>query len=200
MKSYILTTVLMSLTLICSALGETIATPQIEVLAKIQTTGHSVKLIRLSEGDTIPSLLYDQKLEEIISRMEPEGEALVKGHITYHATTLEGQAKLEPIFIIESINPISLKLIGKIKAPDDNELASALFRSPNKSYAPFAIPVSTEVASAITMTSAVLLMQSLAANPNQQETQQQMNTGLFLFAGVLATSVFIYDQIKSKHK
>jgi hypothetical protein len=181
-------------------LGETIATPQIEVLAKIQTTGHSVKLIRLSEGDTIPSLLHDQKLEEVISRMEPDSEALVKGHITYHATTLEGQAKLEPIFIIESINPISLKLIGKIKAPDDNELASALFRSPDKSYAPFAIPVTTEVASAITMTSAVLLMQSLAANPNQPETKQQMNTGLFLFAGVLATSVFIYDQIKRKHK
>jgi hypothetical protein len=200
MKSKIFTAALMSLTLTCSALGDTLPKNQIEVLAKIYTTGHAIKLIRLSEKDVIPSILQDQKLEEAIARLDPDSEALVKGHITYHATTLEGQVKLEPIFIIESINPISLRLIGKIKAPDDNELASSAFRSPDKSYAPFSIPVTTELASAITMTSAVLLMQSLAANPNQPDTKQQVNTGMFLFAGVLATSVFIYDQIKSKHK
>ena len=200
MKVKIFTAALMSLTLTCSALGETVPTNQIEVLAKIQTTGHAIKLIRLSEGDVIPSILQNAKLEETIARLDHDSEALVKGHITYHATTLEGQAKLEPIFIIESINPISLRLIGKIKTPDDNELASSAFRSPDKSYAPYAIPVTTEVASAITMTSVVLLMQSLAANQNQPDTKQQINTGMFLFAGVLATSVFIYEQIKSKHK
>ena len=145
-------------------------------------------------------ILQNPKLEETIAHLDPDSEALVKGHITYHATTLEGQPKLEPIFINESINPISLRLIGKIKTPDNNELASSAFRSLDKTYTTYAIPVTTEVASAITMTSAVLLMQSLAANQNQPDTKQQINTGMFLFAGVLATSVFIYDQIKSKHK
>ena len=175
------------------------STPHIQVLAKIQTTGHAINLIRLNEGDVIPSLLKNKELEKIIAEMGSETEALVKGHITYQATTIEGQAKLEPIFIIESINPISLKLLGKIKPPDDNELANNIFRSPDKNYAPFSIPVSTEVASALTLTTSVLLLQSLTASPNQSQVEQQFNSGLILFAGALATGVYIYDQIKRTH-
>ena len=182
-----------------TAMAKQESSPKIEVLAKVHITGHAINLIRLSEGDVIPSLLKNKELEKVISQMGPDGEALVKGHITYQATTIEGQAKLEPIFIIESINPISLKLLGKIKPPDDNELANNIFRSPDKKYAPFSIPVTTEVASALTLTTSVLLLQSLTASANQPQVEQQLNTGLFLFAGALATGVFIYDQIKSNH-
>ncbi len=186
-------------TIISAALAQTESSPNIQVLAKIHVTGHAINLIRLSEGDVIPSLLKNKELEKVISQMGPDAEALVKGHITYQATTIEGQAKLEPIFIIESINPISLNLLGKIKPPDDNELANNIFRSPDKNYAPFNIPVTTEVASALTLTTSVLLLQSLTASANQPQVEQQLNTGLFLFAGALATGVFIYDQIKSNH-
>lgn len=183
-----------------TAMGQTNATPQIEVLARIQTTGHAVKIIRLKEGDSIPSLLNDKKLEKVISDMGSDKEAIVKGHISYHATTLEGQAKVEPIFIIESIHPVSLKLLGKVKTPDDNEMTSNIFKTHDQNFSPLAIPVTTEVASAITITSALLLMQSLAANPGQPGVTQQLNTGLFLSAGILATGVFIFDQLKGNNK
>ena len=190
-----------ALALLTNALGQTNSTPQIEVLARIQTTGHAVKLIRLNEGDSIPSILNDKKLENIISEMGSDNEALVKGHISYHATTnIEGQAKLDPIFIIESIHPVSLKLLGKIKIPDDNEMTSNIFKTRDQNFSPVSIPVTTEVASAITMTSALLLMQSLAANPSQPGVTQQLNSGVFIFAGVLATGVFIYDQLKGNTK
>ena len=199
MKKNLFIIVLIISTFLSTALAQTKSSPEIEVLAKIQTTGHAIKLIRLSEGDVIPSLLKNKELEKVISQMRPNEDALVKGHITYQATTIEGQAKLEPIFIIESIHPISLKLLGKIKPPDDNELANNIFRSPDKNYAPFSIPVTTEVASALTLTTSVLLLQSLTASPNQPQVEQQLNTGLFLFAGALATGFYIYDQIKSTH-
>lgn len=199
MKKNLFIIVLIISTFFGTALAQKESSPNIQVLAKVHITGHAINLIRLSEGDVIPSLLKNKELEKVISQMGPDGEALVKGHITYQATTIEGQAKLEPIFIIESINPISLKLLGKIKPPDDNELANNIFRSPDKNYAPFSIPVSTEVASALTVTTSVLLLQSLTASANQPQVEQQFNTGLFLFAGALATGVFIYDQIKSNH-
>ena len=199
MKKHLFIIVLIISTFLSNALAQTKSSPEIEVLAKIQTTGHAIKLIRLSERDVIPSLLKNKELEKVISQMRPDEDALVKGHITYQATTIEGQAKLEPIFIIESIHPVSLKLLGKIKPPDDNELANNIFRSPDKNYAPFSIPVTTEVASALTLTTSVLLLQSLTASPNQPQVEQQLNTGLFLFAGALATGFYIYDQIKSTH-
>ena len=199
MKKNLFIIVLIISTFLSTALAQTKSSPEIEVLAKIQTTGHAIKLIRLSERDVIPSLLKNKELEKVISQMRPDEDALVKGHITYQATTIEGQAKLEPIFIIESIHPVSLKLLGKIKPPDDNELANNIFRSPDKNYAPFSIPVTTEVASALTLTTSVLLLQSLTASPNQPQVEQQLNTGLFLFAGALATGFYIYDQIKSTH-
>jgi len=79
---------------------------QIEVLARIQNVGNSVNLIRLSEGDVIPSLLQKKDLEKTISSMEPGDEALVKGYITYHTTNVDGPTKMKPIFVIESINPV----------------------------------------------------------------------------------------------
>jgi hypothetical protein len=199
MKKNLLIIAFSLITLIGNVIAQTESSPNIQVLAKIHITGHAIHLIRLNEDDVIPSLLKNKESEKVISQMGPDAEALVKGHITYQATTIEGQAKLEPIFIIESINPISLKLLGKVKPPDDNELASNIFRSPDKNYAPFSIPVSTEVASALTLTTSVLLLQSLTASANQPQVEQQLNTGLFLFAGALATGVFIYDQIKSNH-
>ena len=192
---------LLALILVCisvnTALGQPQNSSEIEVLARIQTVGHGVNLVRLNEGDVIPSLLQDKKLEKVISSLEPGTDALVKGHISYQATTVEGQTKLKPLFIIESIKPVSLKMLGKVKGTSENELASSLIHKQEKSYSPITIPVSTEVASAITLTTTVLLMQSLTANPNQVDTKQQLNTGLFLFAGALATGVFIYEQIKS---
>ena len=179
------------------AQGQPQTSSEIEVLARIQTSGNAVSLVRLTEGDVIPSVLQDKKLEKIISSLEPGTDALVKGHISYQATTIEGQTKLKPLFIIESIKPVSLKMLGRVKGLNENDLASTLIHNQEKSYSPVTIPISTEVASAITLTTTVLLMQSLTANPSQSQSENQLNTGVFLFAGALATGVFIYEQITS---
>gem|GEM_PF-1432424 len=197
MKKLSLLMLLVSFLSANTAAGQPQTSSEIEVLARIQTSGSAVSLVRLTEGDVIPSVLQDKKLEKVIASLEPGTDALVKGHISYQATTIEGQTKLKPLFIIESISPVSLKMLGRVKGFSENDLASTLIHNQEKSYSPVTIPISTEVASAITLTTTVLLMQSLTANPSQSHGEHQLNTGIFLFAGALATGVFIYEQITS---
>lgn len=198
MKNNYALTVLLLISLIYSSPGKSESQPQISVLARIQTTGNSVSLIRQSEGDVIPSLLKNKELEKKIESLEPGDEALVKGYITYQATNMEGSTKLKPIFVIESINPVSLKRLGKVG--HETEMVTSQIMANHKEYSPLSIPVTTEVASAMTLTTTVLLMQSLTANSSQPQVSQQLNTGLFIFAGALATGIFIYEQITHSQK
>lgn len=168
---------------------------KIEVLAKIRTVGNSIELIVPNEKETIPSLVQKKELEKIINSLIPGDEALVTGHIIYHAHSLEGQTSYRPIFIIEDIKPISLRLLGKMDLATTFESSYATLKPQDNFYPPIGIPVSTEVASAITMTSTLLLMHSLGSSSAQPQATQQMNAGLFLFAGALATGIFIYEQI-----
>lgn len=198
MKTYLLSSLFSALFLISFAQAQT-ETSQIEVFARIQTAGHAIKLIRSNEGDVIPSVLKDKNLEKIISTLSPGDEALVKGHITYQPRIIEGRTNLDPIFVIESITPISLKRLGELKGYEANDLSPLLFTS-DRDFSPLTIPISTEVASAITLSTTILLMHSLTASDSQPQVSQQLNSGLFLFAGALATGVFIYEQIKGINK
>lgn len=195
MKKTLMTTLVTFILTINFALGQKNETSQVEVLAKIQKTGDAVRLIRSNEGDIIPSVLQDKKLEQVISKLDPGDEALVKGHITYQAQIIEGKTNLRPIFVIESISPISLRRLGDLEGYSISETAF-FTKSLDSTYSPLTIPITTEVASAITLTTTILLMQSLTANPSQPQGAQQLNSGLFIFAGAIATGVFIYEQIK----
>lgn len=174
-------------------------TSELSFYAKLKMTGHGVNLFRQKEGDVIPSILAKSELNKVVENLEPGDETLVKGYITYKAITVEGQTKLSPLFVIESITPVSLKRLGNIQVAQDSDFSQFKMAEPN-SYSPLTIPVTTELASAITITTSMLLMQNLTASGSQPHTKQQINSGLFLMSGALATGYFIYEQLSGSLK
>ena len=165
----------------------------IKVLGKVQHDQNGLTLIRTLEGDAIPSMLEKPELQKEVTALQPGDDVVVEGHITYLSTSNDRGSNLKPIFVISSLRPISLSRLGK--AGQSTYIDRIPSPMSTKSYAPISIPVSTEVVSAITLTSSLLLMQSLTASPEEPDFNRQLNSGLIIFAGALATSVFLYEQI-----
>lgn len=176
-----------------------IPTEQVQILARIHHTQEGIDLIRSQEGDVIPSHLQDKELEKIISSMRAGDEAIITGHISYQASSVETRTKLNPVFIIESIKPISLKRLGESATKDDGKWSVPLLQNQDIIHT-YPIPVTTEVASAITLTSAMLLMNSLATRTSDQQGFNDLNQGTIIFAGTLFTGLFIYEQIRNQLK
>lgn len=161
-------------------------------IGRIEGHGAALKVIRSLEGDALPGMLENNRLEEKLQDLQKGDEVLIQGHVSYETYFLEGVTKMKPIFVVKSLTPISLARLGsmkEMKIPDSPTITST------KVYAPVGIPISTEVASAITMTSSLLLLQSFTSSGADPQIKQQLNSGLILFAGLMATTVFIYDQI-----
>jgi hypothetical protein len=170
----------------------------VRVIARIQSQGGNVKIVRSAEKDVIPSLLEDQKLKDVIGTLQAGDEAVIEGRITYQTTYLEGQTTFKPVFIISSITPISLKRLAQADRVNlDNTLGPSFAPIEYFNYSQASFPVSTKVASAMTLTTAALLMNSLSAGPTTPHTSTQLNSGMFLFAGLMATGVFLFEQINT---
>ena len=177
------------------AQAKTSAFEEITVIGRIEGQGAALRIIRSMEGDALPGLIQNQELEKKLGELQKGDEVLIKGYITYQSFSLEEGKQLTPIFIVQSLRPISLSRLGK---SEDAKIPELQFSSNNqKHFSPLGIPVTTQVASAITLTSSMLLLQSLASGPNDVQIRQQLNSGLILFAGAMATGIFIYEQIKS---
>lgn len=175
---------------------------EIEVLGKVKMKGNSIEFIPRNQSDAmaVPSLVKDQKLINSISSLESADEAFVKGHVIFQKFDSDGNGQMKPVFVIESVKPISLKRIGDIGDMQDFPRKQDYLILKADSFAPWSIPVSTEIASAITMTSAMLLMQSLTASPLQPEGIQQIQRGLILSAGALMTGALIIEKFTIKDK
>lgn len=169
---------------------------QTTVIGKIEKRGNSVRLIRSVEGDVIPSMLQDQTLLDAVNGLNTGDEAVVMGHITY-LTSVEGATSLSPVFVIESIKPVSLKELGNLSGTRVE--APLLPLSTVSAYSPSGIPVSTEIASAMTITGSIMLLHSLNTSVVQPQLSQDLNAGLFLFSGALMTGAFIYDYFLTKN-
>ena len=179
-------------------LEPSLETSALNVVGRIEIQNNTIRLIRSVEGDSIPSILQTPELKNELSKLNHGDEALFQGHITYLPATSETHVGPRPVFVIESIKPLSLKLLGQSEMKTDD---LTIFRIPSKEiYSPMFIPVSTEVASTITLTTSLMLMQSLAASSTDAQLTQQINSGLILFAGALATGFFIYDHITGSQK
>jgi hypothetical protein len=169
--------------------------PNVEVLARIKSVGHSLEVIRSLEGDAIPSLLNDKNLEQTLSEMSPGEEAIVRGYISQEMTSgIEGHEISKPVFVIQEIKPISFKRLRPALG-QENEQPHPMAVS-FKTYAPFTLPLSTQVTSTLIMTTSLLLMQSLTATPSQPSGQKGLNSGVIVFAGLMQAGVFLYEQIR----
>lgn len=167
---------------------------RMEFIGKIRSIGGVHKLIRSFDGNIIPIHFSNQSLENKVEELLPGDEALVEGHINYMTNfNIEGRTTHQPILIIDSIKPISLRRLGQIEKMEI-EIDPSVLHPTTLTYAPSAIPVTTQVASAIMLTSVALMAQSLTADVNRPKFQD-LNVGLFLFSGLMATGIFIFEQI-----
>lgn len=169
---------------------------EVKAIGRIQQGQQGLTLIRSLEGDAIPCMLGDQNLQQVMGALQEGDEVVVEGHISYLSSQSDGKTNLKPYFNITSMKPVSLSRLGMTKMNEIPEQTPGPVLVQN--FSPKTIPVTVEVASAIQMTTSLLLMQSLSANPDVSVVQQQLNFGLILFSGALATGVFIYEQVAEK--
>ena len=163
-------------------------------LGRLHKKGNTTELIRATEGDSINYLLENHEIN-----IHSGEEAIFRGYVKQEIIHQDGKTEFRPVLVIQSITPISLKLIGQA-ATGQEEISIAIKESKPEAFAYNPFPVTTEIASAITLTSTVLLMQSLTVNPAEPQMKQQLNSGLVVFAGTLATLMFIFDQLQDNKK
>lgn len=182
----------------CVFLGQvSAASEQITIVGKIRFQDNAVKVFRSLEGDSIQGMFVDQKLTENISGLKPGEDIVIKGYVTLAPISIEGQSHSSSVFVIESVKAISLKDLGKIEKLTLKDYQFELNRS--ESFSPLVIPVSTELASAVTLTTSLLLLQSLTARSSDIDTKKQIDSGLIIFAGAMATGIFIFDQMMNSY-
>lgn len=141
----------------------------------------------------IPFKANDDEISQKLKEISDRREAIVSGRVDYEKSTDGG---LTPVFVIERLTFVSLKELGNI--PDT--IPEPIFVSGNQlAFVPYTFPVTTEVASAMTLTSSLLLMNSLTAGDNR-DVRDDIRNGLFISAGTMATLFFLYEQISGKSK
>lgn len=195
MKTFIISLIILSLQIVHATPSEL---EEITIVGRIEGQGTALRVIRSLEGDALPGMLQNPQLEETLTGLQKGDEVLIQGYVAHGPFSLEGSTQIRSIFIVQSIRPISLSKLGTMegmKIPDVLYVPSA-----QKTYSPMAIPVTTEVASALTLTSSMLLLQSLTNSETDPQVRQQLNSGMIIFAGALATGIFIYEQISGSAK
>lgn len=169
----------------------------IHVLAKINSVGNQVKVTQ--QGEQAPFLikLKNPELEKKIKELRPDDEALLVGEIIYEKVAKDS-SKLEPVFMIKEIKPVSLNRLGlnEYKVDEPN----IVFKSINPAYGPKGITVSPEVSSTIILTGSILLLKSMTATAAEPNVSNTIQNNLIFSAGALATGLFIWDQLKLKKK
>ncbi len=188
--------ILAILILLTSFLASAEESQEAQVVVRIKRQHSTIELLRESDNLTIPSVPGNKEIEKRLNGLEPGSEAIMKGHIIYQSSGMD-TTHFKPIFVVDSITPISLAMIGKVEMPQIQDKTFDLNPTP---YYPQGWPITTELASAITFTSAALMMQSLSAPPSEAQVKQNLDVGMFVFAGAIATGYFIYEQLTNPKK
>jgi hypothetical protein len=169
----------------------------LRALVRVEKDQQQFQIINQETGRPLPVIFTNKDLEKKLNDANHNDEMVIKGHIIYRpVATLEAQ-KMTPFLVIEEVYPVSLEAIGlkEYQGPD------AVVKNLDFQYGPFRIPVTTEVASAMTITSTFLLLNSLSSNSDLEPAgRNELRQALFISAGTMATLVFLYDQLTGKTK
>lgn len=135
--------------------------------------------------------MKNKEIESLIAKLQPGEEAIVVGHITLEPKMSDDHISYRPFFVVEELRPLSFQKLNELEF----DIPERSLATTEKHFSPIGIPVSAEVASSITLTAAMLLMQGLTASPYEPKGKRDLNKNLVLYSGFLATGSFIYDQI-----
>lgn len=167
-------------------------------LVRLEKKGETIKIQTQDQRAAIPAVGMSKEIRNKISELQSGSEAFIDGTIqyTYHKT--EGTLYSHPVLMIHDIHPISLKQLGL--GPNLVSVDRIAIGPVETEYIPQTIPITTEVASAITLTTSLLLMNELTSTNRSNSLDKDLTTTLFLSSGLLATIILIYDQIEGKNK
>ncbi len=159
----------------------------------ITRVGDQLKVTRAS-GEELPIIFGSQDVERKFAALPTEASGMIEGRIHYESVVGgEGQRSMRPFFIVESISPIALK---DLQLTTEVAPESKLTFPGATSGVPYALPITTEVASAITLTASVLLLENLASGPNDPSGRRDVRKAMLLSTGILATLILLHDQFK----
>ena len=145
----------------------------------------------------IPSLPANDDVKRTLSQLVDGDEVMIEGRIHQETTRFEESTRTHSYLIIDSIHKVSLAELGdiKFKMPESSLTVS------ERPYSPIAIPVTAEVATAMTMTTSMLLLENLSSSPDTDpEGRRQVRQSIMLSAGLMATIIFIYEQLNGSSK
>lgn len=186
--------ILLALSCSLHSFAETLRT-----LVRIEKAHGDLKVIRVEQGDHIPAIPKDQKIKKELEGMAAGTEAILEGQITYQQVSSDNARQLRPYFVIEKIHPVSLATLGAGTAVPDLQTQDLKIQE-SLVYQQPTFAVTTEVASAITLTTSMLMMEELTAGKGDPNGQREIRKALFLSAGTMATMLFLYEQLKGKSK
>lgn len=171
----------------------------LRTIVRFEKTSSGTKAIPHDRSEALPVRMTDKKIQALFDSMKQGEEAVIQGRIEYEVVSSDGMQQMKPYFIIESIHPVSLKEIGSklTFSPVGDPLISD---AQPTNFVPVGIPVTTEVASAITLTSSLLLMESLSSGSGDPSGRSDLRKAVFISAGAMATLLFIYEQLEGKSK
>jgi hypothetical protein len=167
-------------------------------MIRIDRTSQTLRILQDGNGKPIPAVGVNKEVKNIMAQLENGTEAVVEGEIQYHHLKTEGSHQLDPYFVIYSIHPVSLKELG-IHQPYEVESHLDLLDK-KTDYIPPSLPVTTEVASALTLTTSLLLMNELTSEKSSNSLDKDLRTTLFLSTGLIATIILIYDKFEGKNR
>lgn len=166
---------------------------ELMAVISLEKTQHGLFMRSHDVDRGIPFKAENDSISEKLKEIEGSREAIVSGRIDYVQSPDGG---LSPVFVIERLTFVSLKELGNIS----HTMPEPMFVSGNQlAFVPYSLPVTTEVASALTLTSSLLLMNSLTAGDNR-DVRDDIRNGLFISAGTMATLYFLYEQLSGKTK
>lgn len=169
---------------------------QLRALIKIEKQHKSFQMMDLATKYPIPGVSIDEKVRKQLKDLKDGDEAIVVGEIQYPNHKVEGGDQHLPYFLIHEIHPISIKELGM--KSESNIQSTLELSSKSPEYIPVTIPITTEVASAITLTTSLMLMNELSSTRTTDRYNRDVTNALFLSTGLMATLFLIYEQIEGK--
>jgi hypothetical protein len=160
-------------------------------------TIHGRNVVSSEIDRPLPSVPFSEEVKRVMSQLHDGDEVLIEGHIHQETISIDDSSRVHSYLIIEKIHKVTLAELGDIRfnVPDP----SLSFET--KPFSPVAIPVTAEVASAMTMTTGMLLMENLSGSSSTDpEGRRQIRQSVMLSAGLMATVIFIYEQLKGSSK
>jgi len=170
---------------------------KLRAVVRIHKSNQGMIVIPMDKEGTFPSLPGNEKMKKALNEIKDGSEAVIEGHISYEPISIDHGQQFRPFFVIDSIHPVSLSELGADARKVQIDTLLPIHSRPI--YSPPFIPVSSEVASALTLTTSFLLLESLS-NVHNTNVHSDETKALLVSAGAMATVLFIYEQVKGEKK